>query len=296
MAKMVPVRFYRAVPRSPEEAWDGPFPLETVIPTLQNLNVTTGEADARLSASSLVSARVRNNEDPPHLVFYSLREEYIPEVELHGEITALNIDDEARIAEPTHACFFEDGVIGILAGQGPRSSAIARYLQAKTGLAVSYETLLRLNWFERLEATDQVRYLHLRITAGHIAAIENSAPDMYAGLRALSTFSGQGTIEVIIKATREIGTRHDMASRVKALFNRLRQDDLIDQFDKADLIGKADDGEQQTIDLLQDQLTITREIPVDTVRQVSDAVARNTIRSAYAAGYQEIRSALGAIS
>lgn len=294
MAKMVPVRFYRAVPRSPEEAWDGPFPLQTVIPTLQNLDVTTGEADARLSASSVVSARVRNDEDPPHLVFYSLREEYIPEVELHGQITILNIDDEARIAEPTHACFFDDGVIGILAGQGPRSSAMARYLQAKTGLAVAYETLLRRNWFERLEATDQVRYLHLRISAGHIAAIEDSAPDMYTALRALSAYSGQGTIEIIMRATRQIDTRHDMASRAKGFFNRLRQDDLIDQFDKADLIGKADEGEQEVIDLLQDQLTITREIPVDTIRRVSDEVARVTIRSAYAAGYQEIRSALGA--
>jgi len=290
---LVTVRFFVARPLN-DGAWTGTFPAETVIARLHDLNPERGEADVPMGAT-VVSSRVKKKGDPAHVAFYALRDHAFPEIELNGQIKPLDVEDEARVAEPSHVCFFDGGVIGVLASTGPKHGQIGKYLQVKAGVAVMYEALLREEFFQRIERQEEVQLLRFTVEAGNIPAIAATAANVAGALQTLQDYFGGQTVELVFRGGRSIPTKQQLSYGAKKFFRRPKKgDDPVTSHLKTAVVGgRSPEGDPEMIRLLEDQITVTR--PVDKVgRRIKDAEARRILLNAYSSAHREIQTALEA--
>ena len=86
----------------------------------------------------------------------------LPAMEDGGVLAALPIPSTAGIAEPCHVVFAPDGRIAAEYNHfAPRLSALAHYINIKTGLDVGFGTYVQKEILDRLERMDDVRLLEL---------------------------------------------------------------------------------------------------------------------------------------
>jgi len=137
-------------------------------PTLQKLDglpfrpvedggryVASGDADLCVWVGEICKIR-----------FANIRRNALPLAEVGGQLTDLNLADEAGIYEVSHLCIFPDGIVGMEFNfYGPRPSRLAPYLRRAVGEdcpEFTLEALLRQDVAAVLSRQKAVRKLDLK--------------------------------------------------------------------------------------------------------------------------------------
>jgi hypothetical protein len=294
VTKRVNVQFFLAVPMDPEVEWPAGFPREAVIAALQNLEGEQAEIPYRGGGALFAQVLRAGSDQPAHVAFWTLRDDE-PDVHHEGTIQRLDLGDD-RLAEPTHACFFGAGVMGMLGGRGPRASAIAHYLRAKAEVPVAWEVILRRDVAERLRREEEMKMFDIKVLTGHVDDVAGSLSSFGRQLVGLADYVPEGSLEVVLKSAPRVRPREQMTNRVKPLLNQLLRADVLENLEKLRVStrNRAQGGEE-IYDLLQDRVTVSRSVQMRADRRhIDEDAAFEAIRSAYDIAYDEIRAALEA--
>jgi hypothetical protein len=127
------------------------------------------------------------------LRFANVRRNALPLAEAGGQLTDLNLAEDAGIYEVSHLCIFPDGIVGIEFNfYGPRPSRLPPYLVRAVGgdcPEFTLEALLRQDVAAVLLRKKAVRKLDLNVRRPYIAIVEEANASLGAALRAAETAS-----------------------------------------------------------------------------------------------------------
>jgi hypothetical protein len=195
--------------------------------------------------------------------FANIRRNALPLAEIGGQLTDLNLADEAGIYEVSHLCIFPDGIVGIEFNfYGPRPSRLAPYLRRAVGEdcpEFALEALLRQDVAALLLRKKAVRKLDLSVRRPYIDVIAQANASLGAALRAAETASQADCVGVylepepyqrrnldggILDMLRQLARRSDLRENARTL-----RATVVDQEDRA-----------EEIDLLRDELISEKKI------------------------------------
>ncbi len=93
------------------------------------------------------------------------RKNALPDIEDRGNLTPLDLDDNAGLSEATHIVIFPNGIIGVEFNfYGPRVQRLKNYFEMKTGIeSISIQMLLRRDVEQALEKFRNLSILHFRL-------------------------------------------------------------------------------------------------------------------------------------
>jgi hypothetical protein len=195
--------------------------------------------------------------------FANIRRNALPLAEIGGQLTNLNLADEAGIYEASHLCIFPDGVVGMEFNfYGPRPSRLAPYLRQALDQGCpefTLEALLRQDVATVLSHKKAIRKLDLSVRRPYIDVIEQANASLGSALRAAETASQADCIGVYLEpepyqrrnlhsgmldTLRHLAGRSDLRENVRTL--------------KATVVDQEDQTED--IDLLRDELISVKKI------------------------------------
>jgi hypothetical protein len=195
--------------------------------------------------------------------FANVRRNALPLAEVGGQLTDLNLADDAGIYEVSHLCIFPDGIVGIEFNfYGPRPSRLAPYLRRAVGEGCpefTLEALLRQDVAAALLRKKAVRKLDLSIRRPYITVIEEANASLGAALRAAETASQADCVGVYLEP--EPYQRRNLDAGILDMLRRLVQrSDLRENARtlKATVVDQGDRTEE--IDLLRDELISQKKV------------------------------------
>jgi hypothetical protein len=137
------------------------------------------------------------------LRFANVRRNALPQAEAGGQLTDLNLADDAGIYEVSHLCIFPGGIVGFEFNfYGPRPSRLAPYLRRAVGEdcpEFSLEALLRQDVAAVLLRKKAVRKLTLSVRRPYIDVIEEANASLGSALRAAETASEADCVGVFLE-------------------------------------------------------------------------------------------------
>lgn len=195
--------------------------------------------------------------------FANIRRNALPLAEIGGQLTDLNLADEAGIYEVSHLCIFPDGIVGMEFNfYGPRPSRLAPYLRRAVGEdcpEFSLEALLRQDVADLLSRKKAVRKLDLSVRRPYIAVIEQANGSLGSALRAAETASRADCVGVYLEP--EPYQRRNLDGGILDMLRQLvRRSDLRENARtlRATVVDQEDRTEE--IDLLRDELISVKTI------------------------------------
>jgi hypothetical protein len=228
------------------------------------------------------------------------RRSHLPPVERAGELTELNIPDDAGLAEQTFLVFFADNIVGaVYSSFSPRVSLMRKYVQARCGdeyKAIDFEPLLRQDVAEKLQSLAEVRVLDLKIHRAYAASLHDAAPSLARAVQQLGDLAHAQQISITLKP--EPYSRGWLDSAVLQPIRRLaRRRDLREGVDTFKVKGlNRVTGRLDEIDVLKDQLVVSRDVTFADSRSAAldTASAYRAIEDAYAELRPHLELAAGA--
>lgn len=196
-----------------------------------------------------------------------IRRSGLPQIELHGDMKALEIDEEAGVADTSHIIFFPGNIIGAESNfYAPRATRLALYLRRKapddTPKSIIVEPLFRPDVRQRLREFRDVTLLSIGATASLAGDIGDVDAGLGQAFKSTAESANAEIIEITMKHIQPIsGT--DRLAWVRRLAGRLVGRDAVTEFRVAG--PRVDNDKMDQIDLMNDKLMTSKRI----VRQKS---------------------------
>jgi hypothetical protein len=195
--------------------------------------------------------------------FANVRRNALPLAEAGGQLTDLNLADDAGIYEVSHLCIFPDGIVGMEFNfYGPRPSRLAPYLlRAVHGDCPEFalEALLRQDVAAILMRKKAVRKLDLSIRRPYITVIEEANASLGAALRAAETASQADCVGVYLEP--EPYQRRNLDDGILDMLRRLaRRSDLRENTRTLKATVVDQENRTEEIDLLRDELISQKKV------------------------------------
>ena len=250
--------------------------------------VTSGDADQCVWADEIG--------DICKLRFANVRRNALPLAEAGGELTDLDLADDAGIYEVSHLCIFPDGIVGMEFNfYGPRPSRLPPYLRRVVGEdspEFVLEALLRQDVAAVLMHKKAVRKLDLNVRRPYIGVIQSANSSLGAALRAAEAASQADCVGVYLEP--EPYQRRNLDDGILQMLRRLvRRPDLRENTRTLRATVVDQENRAEEIDLLKDELIsqkkVLRQHGRTRVLDSDDAYAK--IVEAYDQGQDELTAA-----
>lgn len=251
----------------------------------------------RLNDGEHLYCWVHDGSPRPCLSMATTRTLDLPSIEEGGTINALDIGQDAGLAELTHVVFFEKNIVGAdFNYYGPRLSRLSGYLRSvrrNPYIGVpSFETLLNPDIARSLEEHNEIRLFSLRIRSSDINKIEERNESLGRSLRAQAELGETGEVGVYLK--QEGNKRRNIDSSYLDIAKDFVGDDVVRNCAvdfKIKVVGS--DNRVLPLDLLESQLLfrkrVRRQGPQTKTIDPSSAFA--AIEEAYAENKERIQHA-----
>jgi hypothetical protein len=195
--------------------------------------------------------------------FANIRRNALPLAEVGGQLTDLNLADEAGIYEVSHLCIFPDGIVGMEFNfYGPRPSRLAPYLRRAVGEdcpEFTLEALLRQDVAAVLSRQKAVRKLDLNIRQPYITVITQANASLGSALRAAETASRADCVGVYLEP--EPYQRRNLDGGILDMLRQLvRRSDLRENARTLRVTVVDQEDRTEEIDLLRDELISVKKI------------------------------------
>ena len=197
----------------------------------------------------------------PRLRFCRVRRNALPQLEWRGFVRDVPAADEEGLVETVHLVLFPGNVVGVEYNHnGPRVSALGRYLQVKSGglvPAVLFSPIFRADVFAQLNRLEDIRWIFLRASRGNAGLIRQSDRSLGAVFdAALGASDEVERIEVRLTVSLQ---QRSPTTALNGLFaslsNLVTFNSQQSILDKLDVHGRCGDvGRVETVDLLLDQV------------------------------------------
>lgn len=231
---------------------------------------------------------------PQRVRFARIRRSALPQSELAGQLTPVQLGQGAGLYEATHLCFFPNNIIGAEFNfYAPRPTRLPRYLARVAGelpTPFALERLLRGDVSEQLRQQRGLRLLELRVHPSYISMVEEANADLASALRAELQLGESARVGVLLQADprdrrASLGRRALEATRTLA-----GRPDLRDGASVFRVRGIDADDHVREINLLADAFIVQQEIA--RLSATSRAVDSDSAYGAITAAYTELRPAL----
>lgn len=228
--------------------------------------------------------------DPPHghdaFKFCRVRHSGLPELEQHGKITGLKIDDDQGLAESIHVAFFPDNVVGIEQNRdGPSVAKLAWYLTSKSGnimRPIRLHHLIRYNPVARLNQLRDLTILDLEIHSSYAATVPENAPPLPGVFRGIQ--DSVGVTEAIRLALKFQKDERGFKRFAQPIIDLLSNQNFVNNAKSFKVQGTNDETERlDFINLLGDQIVSQRDVELAHAqhRAVDTQAAFKAIRDAH---------------
>lgn len=198
------------------------------------------------------------------LRFASIRDNALPQVEAKGQLSDLDVAEDAGLCETSHICIFPEGIVGVEFNfYGPRANRFADYVRS---LAPDdcpefvMEALLRQDIAAELERKKAVRALTLRVRRSYIGIVAEANRSLGDAFNAAERASNAECVGIYLEP--EPYQRHDLSDSVFGFIKQMvRRSDLhenIREF-KVKVVDRETD-RATDLDLLRDQLISEKKI------------------------------------
>jgi hypothetical protein len=274
---------------TPRVASAHPFDAAEATRPLTTLGFTNGDAyyesDDRVTCAWLDRA-----DHPVRLRVADIRRTLLPQLELGGEVTPLQIERRAGLAEQVHVQFFPNNLAGSEFNfYGPRMSRVAQLLRAKAGVTVRFLPAVRGSAIDQLRQLREVRLFQLAVTPSLIDELNRTDQTVGDMFRSASQFGEPERLEIILRPRRF--SRNSIGERVRgALFELARNPAILDGAEVFKTAGITDDGHRRVVNLLRDELRVER--PVRRLRDGSRGLDSDSVYDAIGSAYNELREEL----
>lgn len=236
---------------------------------------------------------VFSTEEPCKVVLGNIRRTDLPLMEYKGELSPLEIPEQAGLAEQTHIVFFKNNIVGCdINYYGPRVSRLSYYLADKAaGHAPEYlgfNPILRRDVYQQLQKFEHIKMLQLKVRAPYIDTIANVNDSLGDALKAALKAGGDDIdVEMVLQATRN--SSGPLSDRLfQSIKNLSKKADI--QYDIKTLKVKGYNSEHQKLielDLLSDKLVIKKEI--NRLNAKSKGLVPESAFRAIISAYEEIK-------
>jgi hypothetical protein len=214
-------------------------------------------------------------------------------MERTGKLSALNIPDDAGLAETAHFVFFADGVLGAEFNFfGPRSSRLAAFLADKAAeecQSIRFAPVLRGDTRALLDKLRHIVSVKLSIRAPFIPKLVAEAPTLGEAFRSIHRASDAEVIQLELKPT-----PRSMAEIAKSFVGLIRS--LASGMDHEGLAGFRVKGREEPsgpvheVNVLNELLFVQERMMLQDRR--TRAIQRESAYAAIEQAYEENRDAL----
>ena len=282
-----------------------PLPALSVIDALPFDSSASGRYEVDADGNALCVTQYKADPQANVAVqFGRVRRTGLPQQELGGKITDLNLDPDAGLLEAIHVVFFPDNIVGCEYNHyGPRVSRLGNYMHIKSRKAVqdaSFLHLVRKDTIEQLNRLDEIRLFEMSVRPSYIESVSHVDRSLADAFRANAAVVEQQE-EIILVIIRPDTERR--ASALARLLTTVRnlfvQDDFHSSVNRLQIRGTCSDTNRvETIDLLKNQLISTKSIVRlnDRGRALNPESAFDAIIEAHQELRNEIEDAAGVSS
>ncbi len=137
----------------------------------------------------------------------NIRGKDLPQVEQLGELSPLEISEQAGLAEQTHIVFLTDEIIGCDKNfYGPRITRLPFYFTEKAfGIApqeLNISAIFKKDVYRQLKAYNHINLVNIRINAPYLDVLKNIDDSLSDALDGLLKVGESDDVEIILKMSR----------------------------------------------------------------------------------------------
>jgi hypothetical protein len=217
--------------------------------------------------NKLYGCWIDSKQIPCKLQFGIIRRMDLPQVEQLGEVTALEIAEDAGLVERTHIVFLGDNIVGCdFNFYGPRISRLSYYLGIKAfGIVppmLEFNPILRTDVYSQLLAFKYLKSFNLTVLAPYSEKIKDIDKNLWRALTACQKVSDGDIVELILTASKRSTHKGWLGENALRVSKELaKQKDR--QYDMTKFIVRGWDEKKQDnieLNLLSDKLLIKKSI------------------------------------
>ncbi|MEX0629302.1 MAG: hypothetical protein WEE67_02575 [Chloroflexota bacterium] len=257
------------------------------------MDALAASPDRYLDDGNRITCCWADQEIPAHVRLGDVRRTELPQVERNGRLSALHIARDAGLAEQIHVVGFDRGILGSdFNFYGPRIGRLADLITAKLGEAVFIRQLVRSDVLRRLDSVGEVRLLRMKIDRELVPTVRAVDRSLAEAFDAAFRAAEPGQVELVLRPRpyeRGGSLVEGMIQRVR----RLAGNSDIRSGARSFEIETYSDGARESIDILAEQIAVTKRIRRRSPRSraLDSAGAYAAIHQAYQESADEIQTA-----
>lgn len=278
-----------------------PFQHSPVLADIKQLSFDNGDRYLDIAADEAVYCLFidKIGKQRGYVTWAKIRRDALPEIELRGNLTDLDIDVEAGVAEISHAIFFPGNIIGFESNSYARPTRLAVYLRRKSPdiclRNLDIEPLLKPDVRSRLKELKSVSLLRIGATTTFFDAITAADETLGRAFKSGAKAGNAEEIEITMRGIQPLsGTdRLGWLRKLARLIGLAGADTALTEFQVG---GQSTDTNKHVlIDLLSDKLVTSKKILRQGARTrvVDPNSAWDAIEDAYEEMLPEINAAIG---
>lgn len=231
-------------------------------------------------------------EYPIRLKFGRTRLSQLPTLEKGGQISPLEIEDDAGLLEACHVIIYQDGYVAAEFNfDGPRIKALGEYLFAKRNELQEkpvFRPLFQRDIVELVERMTTVQLLELRGEPYADGILGEADRDLAAAYSTIRDLGANKSVGLRLSAEQRPDSRlRQLAKRLVRLV-ALKPGDVREKVKVLQLKGFTAEGRADEVDMLEDHLIATRTIERQTKK--SKAVLSSAAYAAIDDAYKQHRN------
>ncbi len=261
---------------------------------IAKLNWKEGKNDNRYfdKDGKIIGCWVESTNAPCKIALGNIRRTDLPQLEMQGELTPLEIPEKAGLVETTHIVFLGDNIVGCDNNfYGPRISRLPFYLSDKALRVapeyIHFHPILRQDVYQQFKKFRFLNLLELRIRASYADNVSLVDDNLGAALRSAYKAGDTDDVQLILRASSNASGW--LADRLLDALKRLsKRPEIRDEADRFFVKGYSEEKSTlQELNLLSDKLVITKNIRKLEAR--SRALNPKAAFDAIVSAYEEIK-------
>jgi hypothetical protein len=213
----------------------------------------------------VIACWVESLDNPVKISLGTIRRNDLPQMELQGELTSLEIPEYSGLVEQTHVVFFDNNIVGCdFNFYGPRISRLAYYLAEKAvGIApetIHFNQILRQDIFEKLRKFSILKSFDIKVRSSYANVIRDADENLGAALDSAYKAGDADEIEIVLKASRRSKgwLNENLLSTIDKL---LRKRETRYETSKFEIRGYTNESSSlKVLNLLSDDLIVKKSI------------------------------------